>query len=193
MLKSRGYELRLPADWPPASVTVNGVAIKQAGPTGAKADGASRATRSPRSFPSPNGALPARVTIEVRRAAGLTARRDELDGFAGAMTRLRGAYDALQKTWPVSAPPDPLIDAMQTGDRLGYHPERATEEMAHFHEVLPKAQAVVNTMQQGFAQRLDEFAKRLSADQQRSNDLQAQKQIRLDAIARAQKLIEDVK
>jgi hypothetical protein len=40
---------------------------------------------------------------------------------------------------------------------------------------------------------LDEFAKRLSADQQRSNDLQAQKQSRLDAIARAQKLIEDVK
>ena len=29
--KTRGYELRLPADWPPASVTVNGVAVKQAG------------------------------------------------------------------------------------------------------------------------------------------------------------------
>jgi hypothetical protein len=82
---------------------------------------------------------------------------------------------------------------MQTGDRLGYQPDRAQEEMAHFHDVLPKAQAVVNTLQQGFAQRLDEFAKRLSADQQRSNDLQAQKQSRLDAIARAQKLIEDVK
>ena len=34
MLKTRGYELRLPADWPPASVTVNGVAVKHAGPTG---------------------------------------------------------------------------------------------------------------------------------------------------------------
>ena len=34
MLKTRGYELRLPADWPPASVTVNGAPVKQAGPTG---------------------------------------------------------------------------------------------------------------------------------------------------------------
>src|SRR6185437_15517093 len=34
MLKERGYTLKLPADWPPASVIVNGVAVKQAGPTG---------------------------------------------------------------------------------------------------------------------------------------------------------------
>ena len=34
MAKARGYELRLPADWPPAAVTVNGVAVKQAGPLG---------------------------------------------------------------------------------------------------------------------------------------------------------------
>ena len=34
MVKARGYELRLPADWPPASVTVNGVAVMQAGPLG---------------------------------------------------------------------------------------------------------------------------------------------------------------
>ena len=46
------------------------------------------------------------MTIEVRRGGGLTARRGELDGFAGAMTRLRGAYDALNQTWPVPAPPD---------------------------------------------------------------------------------------
>ncbi len=192
MLTSRAHELRLPADWPPSSVTVNGVPIHQAGPTGAggwRFEGNTLTTIIPVNRTSVAG----KITIEVHRAPGLTARRDELDGFAGAMTRLRGAYDALQKTWPVSAPPDTLIDAMQAGDRLGYHPDRAQEEMAHFHEVLPQAQAVVNTMQQGFAQRLDEFAKRLSADQQRSNDLQAQKQSRLDAIARAQKLIEDVK
>ena len=52
------------------------------------------------------------------------------------MTRLRSAYDALQQTSPVSAAPDPLIDAMQSGDRISYHPERAPEEIAHFHDVL---------------------------------------------------------
>ena len=78
------------------------------------------------------------MTIEVQRAAGLTAKRGELDGFAGAMTRLRGAYDAMQITWPVSSPPDVLTEAMQTGDRLSYHPELAQKEIAHFHEILRK-------------------------------------------------------
>ena len=32
MLKTRGYELRLPADWPPVSVTVNGKALKPVKP-----------------------------------------------------------------------------------------------------------------------------------------------------------------
>ncbi|MFZ0662991.1 MAG: TIM-barrel domain-containing protein [Acidobacteriaceae bacterium] len=154
MLKSRGYELRLPADWPPASVTVDGKPIPQA-----------QAGRSGWSFigntlttviPTPSFSTASRVVIEIRRAPGSVARRSELDGFAGAMTRLRGAYDALQQTWPASAPPDPLIDAMQTGDRLGYHPERATEEIANFHDELPKAQAaVVAISKSGFEQRLD--------------------------------------
>ena len=89
-----------------------------------------------------------KVIVEVRRADGLTARRGELDGFAGAMTRLRGAYDAMHQTWPMSSPPDVLIDAMQSGDRLGYHPESAREELAHFHEVLPQAQAAVAKLAQ---------------------------------------------
>ena len=79
-----------------------------------------------------------KVTIEVRRAAGLTARRGELDGFNGAMARLRETYNALNTTPPVAAPPDILIDAMQTGDRLGYHPEMAQKEIAHFRQVLPE-------------------------------------------------------
>ena len=32
MLKSRAYELRLPADWPPDQITANGVPIHHAGP-----------------------------------------------------------------------------------------------------------------------------------------------------------------
>ena len=44
------------------------------------------------------------MTVELRRASGMTARRGELDGFAGALTRLRGAYDAMDETWPVSDP-----------------------------------------------------------------------------------------
>ncbi len=190
MLRTRGYELRLPADWPPASVTVNGVAIKQAGPLG-KNGWSFEGNTLTTIIPVPETSAAARVSIEVRRAAGLSARREELDGFAGAMTRLRGAYDSLNQTWPVSSPPDILVDAMQSGDRLGYHPERAQEELAHFHAVLPQAQAEVNSIGQDFGTRMEDYAKRMATSNWRPDDMDAQKQSRLDAMARAEKLVSE--
>jgi hypothetical protein len=128
-----------------------------------------------------------RVTIEVHRAQGLTARRAELDGFQGAMNRLRGAYDAMHETWPVSHPPDQLVDAMQSGDRLGYHPEKAVEELAHFRDVLPQAQEAIESVAKDFTQRLNEEAQHMGSAN-RVSDMEAQKVRRLDAMARAQKL-----
>jgi alpha-glucosidase (family GH31 glycosyl hydrolase) len=195
MLKARSYELRLPADWPPSSVTVNGVAVKQAGATGKggwKFEGNTLTTVIPVASASVEG----KISIEIRRSAGLMGRRDDLDGFAGSMTRLRGAYNELQKTWPISAPPDLLIDAMQTGDRLGYHPENATAEIEHFRQVVLDAQTAVEGIRPGFSQRADEYIKRLIAEETRSKmpapaNLEAQKQSRLDAMARAVKLVQE--
>jgi alpha-glucosidase len=194
MPKTRGFELRLPADWPPAavpgSVTVNGVAVKRAGPTG-KGGWSFEGNTLTTLIPVASSSVEAMVTVGVRRTAGLAARRGELDGFAGAMTRLRGAYDAMHQTWPVSDPPDVLVDAMQAGDRLSYHPEKAIEEIAHFHEVLPKAQATIAEIGSTFAQHLEDYTKRLTASNWRpaGMDMEAQKQRRLDAVARAAKLV----
>jgi alpha-glucosidase len=190
MQTSRRYELRLPADWPPESVVVNGVAVKRAGVDG-KGGWSFMGNTLTTVIPVPRGSVSSKVVVEVKRAAGLTARRGELDGFAGAMTRLRAAYDALQQTWPVSSPPDPLIDAMQTGDRLGYHPERAVEEIAHFHEMLPKAQAAVDTDGASFAQRVDEYAKRMETNPLRPADMEEQKQSRIESMQRAEKMVEE--
>ena len=190
MLTTRAYELRLPADWPPESVTVNGVPVKQAGASGH--DGWSFVGNTLTTvIPVPRSSVSARVVVEVKRAAGLTAKRGELDGFAGAMTRLRAAYDALQQTWPISSPPDPLIDAMQTGDRLGYHPERAVEEIAHFHEVLPRAQAAVRADEVDFTQRVDQYAQRMENNPLRPANMDAEKQSREDAMSRAEKMVEE--
>jgi alpha-glucosidase len=189
MLKTRAYELRLPADWPPAAVMVNGVAVKQAGAdkkVGWRFVGNTLTTV----IPVASGSVSDRVTVEIHRAAGLTARRSELDGFAGSMTRLRAAYDALQQSWPVASPPDALIDAMQSGDRLGYHPERAVEEIAHFHAVLPKAQAAVAATGVEFARRVEDYAKKMAANPQRPVDMEGQKQARLDAMKRAQAMVD---
>ena len=131
------------------------------------------------------------MTVEVRRAAGLTARRAELDGFAGTMTRLRAAYDAMNQVWPVSDPPEALVEAMQTGDRIGYHPETAQEEIAHLHALLPTAKASVDKIGDTIVPRLDEFIKRMAAESWRPAgiDMEAQKQHRIDAMARARKLL----
>jgi alpha-glucosidase len=194
MPKARGFELRLPADWPPASVTVNGVAVKQAGATG-KGGWSFEGNTLTTVIPVARGSVAAKVTIVVRRDAALLARRSDLDSFAGTMTRLRGAYSALQDTFPAGAPPDVLIDAMQTGDRLGYHPERAAEEIAHFHQVLAQVSPAVEALTPGFIKREDqhtkdveEYAKRSGAGDEMVIALKAQKRQHLDTLARAKKL-----
>jgi alpha-glucosidase (family GH31 glycosyl hydrolase) len=143
MLKERAFELRLPGDWPPESVTVNGKPVqytRKRDVPGWRYEGNTLSTiiRTDRV----STAKP--VEIRVRRTAALIARRSELDGYAGAMTRLRACYDTVNQTWPIAWSPDALVDAMQSGDRLGYHPERAAEEIKHFHDVLPEASSAVN-------------------------------------------------
>jgi hypothetical protein len=107
------------------------------------------------------------------------------------MARLRETYNALNMTPPVAAPPDLLIDAMQTGDRLGYHPELAQKEIVHLHEVMPKALAAVNTAVGEGQKRLDGFAQHPPRQEAGPIDMKAEMQKRTDALARAQKLISD--
>ncbi len=138
MVTERGYELRLPGDWPPDSITVNGEALgfdREVGKPGWRYEGNTLTTM----VTSGSFAVTSRVRIHVHRQKGLFARRSELDGFAGKMSRLREAYDTLNSVWPVTWSPDALIDAMQTGDRLTYHPENIQAEIAHFPPVYAQA------------------------------------------------------
>ena len=155
--------------------------MKQAGPTG-KGGWSFEGNTLTTIIPVASLSTSSKVMIEVRRAAGLTARRNELDGFNGAMARLRETYDALNMTPPVAAPPDILIDAMQTGDRIGYHPELAQKEIAHFHEVMPKAQAAVNNVVAEGQKRLDQFAQHPPRQEPGRSDMQAEKQKRVRRI-----------
>jgi alpha-glucosidase len=87
-----------------------------------------------------------KVTVRVFRSADLMARRGELNGFAGAMTRLQAATDTLRHAWPFSTVPDELIDAAQAGDRLSYYPNTASQELTHFRQVLEQAKAKVEAV-----------------------------------------------
>ena len=93
-------------------------------------------------IPVPRMAVTERVSIRVHRTEGMAAQRARLDGFAGAMTRFRAVYDTLNSAWPRLWSPDPLIDAMQTGDRLTYRPQTAAKEIGRLQQV--SSQAVVS-------------------------------------------------
>ena len=146
MITERAYQVRLPGDWPPASVTVNGRRLAFTGQNqtniGWRYEGNSLTTV----VTTPRFSVRAPVRIEVHRTDGSLAARAQLDGFAGSIERLHGAYDTLNALWPDTWSPDPLIDAWQTGDRLTYHPETAHAELARFPQVYAQALADVRDL-----------------------------------------------
>jgi alpha-glucosidase (family GH31 glycosyl hydrolase) len=145
MLRERGYEIRLPADWPPESVTVNGTNLSFAMHSDKPSwhyEGNTLTTV----ITTPRYSVEQRVTIRVHRDAGSLASRTQLDGFAGAETRLRAAYDALNAESPFTWSPNPLIDAWQTGDRLSYKPQTAKQEIARFPQVYTQGMAQVQDL-----------------------------------------------
>ena len=98
----RSYEVRLPADWPPASITANGVSLQftlDARQPGWHLEGNTLTTIVP--------VAPADVhqatTIVVRRAPGSITSRNLLDGFTERMRRLREAYDTLSADYPTTS------------------------------------------------------------------------------------------
>ena len=129
MRTERACELRLPGSWPPTSVSVNGEALaysKKEGAPGWRFEGDTLTTViTTHSFRVTDV-----VTVTVRIKSEMARQRAMLDGFPGKMARLRETYDILNATWPVGWSPDRLIDAMQTGDRISYHPERAFVEVS---------------------------------------------------------------
>lgn len=147
MPRTRGYEVRLPGDWPPDSVQVTGVAVRYAPKSGApgwRFEGNTLTTViSVASVP-----VTTRVVVRVHRSDALVARSAELDGFAGLITRFHETYDSLNQLWPLGWSPDEVVDVMQTGDRLSYRPQTAGAELTHLREVLPQAIAAVNELAQ---------------------------------------------
>jgi hypothetical protein len=188
MLKTRGYELRLPADWPPAAVMVNGKpvkGVKPGEPGGWTYEGNTLTTV----IPIPTQSAAARVVVEVRRASGRTSSHELIDGFAGKMTFLRGAYDAMQQTGPVAGPSLALVDAMQCGDRLSYYPERIDAELTHLRAAMNQAREDMAALDKEFEKRLSDTSRRVGGATQAPADVESEKQKRRVALHRAEALL----
>jgi len=164
MIRTRAYQVRLPDDWPPASVTVNGVRLgftaQDEEKPGWRYDGnrlASVITTQRFSVHTP-------VRITVERAAGSMASRSQLDGVPGSIARLHEAYDTLNAAWPFAWSPNSLIDAWQTGDRISYHPETVHAEMARFPQIYAQAVAQIQELTEKSTVPIDQLMKNRGRD-----------------------------
>ncbi|MGC0775860.1 MAG: TIM-barrel domain-containing protein [Candidatus Acidiferrum sp.] len=129
MRRERAYEVRLPGSWPPSLVSVNGESVayaKNKDAPGWYFEGNTLTTV----IRTHGFRLADAVTLTIQIDPQMARNRAMLDGFAGKITRLRETYDILNATWPASWSPDSLIDAMQTGNRLSYHPGTAFTEVS---------------------------------------------------------------
>ncbi|MBV8436836.1 MAG: DUF5110 domain-containing protein [Silvibacterium sp.] len=190
MLEQRGFEIRLPGDWPPQKVTANGVAlgmVRKEGVPGWSYEGNTLTTV----ITVPRASVHSRTHIVISRAAGSLASRQQLDGLAGSIARLRGAYDTINAILAFGRPPDTLIDAMQTGDRMHYHPETARTEVARFSGVYGKAVADVQGLLNQTAVPEDQLEARISKETNQSLTVQERAQRYKLYLGRAQALLED--
>ncbi|MFY9936426.1 MAG: TIM-barrel domain-containing protein [Silvibacterium sp.] len=145
MIHEHGYEIRLPGDWPPDDVTVNGTKLPFA-MHGSKPGWHYEGNTLTTVITTLRFSVAERVIIRVHRPAGSLASRSQLDGFAGAETRLRAAYDTLNAGSPLMWSPNVLIDVWQTGDRLSYKPQTAKQELTRFPQLYAEGMARVQNL-----------------------------------------------
>jgi alpha-glucosidase len=145
MPTERAYELRLPGSWPPSAVSVNGEPLRFAErkrTIGWRFDGDTLTTI----VTTPRVSLNSTLKISLRIGLDMASNRSLLDGFAGKLARLRETYDLLNANWPVAWSPDELVSAMQTGDRIGYFPKTALDELSGLQKNLAGLPELIDAM-----------------------------------------------
>lgn len=157
---TRVYELRLPADLPPQSVRVNGHPLAftdRVKVSGWRYDGNTLTTI----IPVAASTVRKPVVIEIYRSPVSEAASAGRDGFQGRLILLRAAYDALAPFERLHAAPDALVLAMQTGDRMAYHPASAPTELASFNGRVSDAQSAVAAHADMLAKAVDQKLRQL--------------------------------
>ncbi len=188
MIQTRAYQVELPDDWPPASVTVNGVRLGLSAQSDEEPGWRYEGNTLTTVIKTQRFSVHTPVRIMVERAAGSMASRSQLDGVPGSIARLHEAYDTLNAAWPFAWSPNSLIDAWQTGDRISYHPESVHAEMARFAQTYAQAVAQV----QGLIEKASVPVEQLMKNRGRDTTKERAERYRL-YLRRAEALLEDGK
>ena len=144
MVKHRALELELPGDWPPVQVRVNGHALSYTGRSDEKGWWFTGNTLTT-TILTDEFDISTPIDIVVTRNPESTAQTKLLDGFAGKMTSLRHAYDDTNDIWGIND----LVIAMQTGNRISYHPENALAEVARLPQLIRSTNASLEAIEAG--------------------------------------------
>ena len=188
MIQMRAYQVELPDDWPPTSVTVNGVRLGLSAQNDDKPGWRYEGNTLTTVIRTQRFSVHTPVRITVERAAGSMASRRQLDGVPGSIARLHEAYDTLNAAWPFAWSPNPLIDAWQTGDRISYHPENVHAEITRFPQTYAQAVAQV----QGLIEKASVPIEQLMKYRGRDTTKERAERYRL-YLRRAEALLEDGK
>jgi alpha-glucosidase (family GH31 glycosyl hydrolase) len=193
MITERGYEIRLPGDWPPDSVAVNGRTLSFAGQSASKPGWRFEGNTLTTVISTPRYSAHTPVHIEIHRSKGSLASRPQLNGFAGAISRLHGSYDTLNALQDLqTSAPGEVIDAWQTGDRISYHPEDARSELGRFPNLYAQAVAAVKNMIDKSNVSEEELEKRLHMNHRTDADRERVQHYKV-YLSRALTLLEDGK
>ena len=164
MVQQRGYEIRLPGSWPPASVTANGRPLAYQpleGKPGWRFVGDELMTV----ITIPRTSVHQAVDVKVHVTLDLAQARWKLDGIAGLLTRLRETHAAMSDAHGTTSPPDILDDAMETGDRITYHPETAAREIDHLLAIHAQLLSAVRNAEANSEKRIPGALARSDPDQ----------------------------
>lgn len=140
----RSYEIRLPADLPPVSVSVNGHSLNftvRKNVAGWRYDGNTLTTI----IPVPPTDVAKSVVVDVIRDVAPVATMEGRDGFAGRLSLLRASYAALAPFERFLHAPDALVAALQTGDRISYCASCAVDELGQFKRESREASEALRT------------------------------------------------
>jgi alpha-glucosidase len=178
----RKIKVELPGDWPPKKILVNGQDLPYTDADSATPGWRFEGNTLTTSIVTAEFATDSTTTIVVTRDADLAHKSELLDGFAGKMTSLRHAYDAVNGLWTV----EPLVIAMQTGNRIGYQPQNAKGEVERLAQFIRSSQstlaAIITAEQSGSSS---------APSPQRTAEQLERERTRMERLARASAAVEE--
>ncbi|HEY3381912.1 MAG TPA: TIM-barrel domain-containing protein [Vicinamibacterales bacterium] len=157
MPSRRAFDIRWRGTLPPTTVAVNGRTVPlvdevtrlRRASTGETAsgpewwyDGESATTVISLGFAPSSAAATVTVTVPTAPAEFTTL----LNALPGVMRRLRDLHDVVNGRWPKSVPPDVLLHAVQTGNRMSLEPTEAQAELAMLARELPAVIDAINRL-----------------------------------------------